>query len=141
MVAVTYAKDWRPPQVWTWNLTIERQLVKDLVVRTGYAGSKGTHLGINTDLNAGINGVRPNPDFDKIIQDISGANSIYNSLIVAVDKRFSKGFSIGANYTWGKSLDWASNLSDLDTDQRRQSVQPARVSGAVRTTTCRTASC
>ena len=73
VVAVTYARDWRPPQVWTWNLTIERQLVKDLVVRTGYAGSKGTHLGINTDLNAGINGVRPNPLFDKIIQDISGA--------------------------------------------------------------------
>ena len=53
VVAVTYARDWRPSQVWTWNLMIERQLVKDLVLRTGYAGSKGTHLGINTDLNAG----------------------------------------------------------------------------------------
>ena len=63
----------------------------------------------------GISGVRPNPDFDKIIQNISGANSIYNSFIAAVDKRFSKGFSLGANYTWSKSLDWASNLSDLDT--------------------------
>jgi hypothetical protein len=73
------------------------------------------HLGINTDLNAGINGVRPNALFDKIIQDISGANSVYNSFIAGVDKRFSKGFSIGANYTWAKSLDWASNLSDLDT--------------------------
>jgi hypothetical protein len=115
VVAVTYARDWRPSQVWTWNLMVERQLVKDVVVRTGYAGSKGTHLGINTDLNAGINGVRPNPDFDKIIQDISGANSIYNSYIAAIEKRFSKGFSIGASYTWSKSLDWASNLSDLDT--------------------------
>jgi hypothetical protein len=94
---------------------IERQLVKDLVLRTGYAGSKGTHLGINTDLNAGMNGVRPNPAFDKIIQDISGANSIYNSFIAAVDKRFSRGFSVGASYTWSKSLDWASSLSDLDT--------------------------
>ena len=115
VVAVTYARDWRPSQVWTWNLMIERQLVKDIVVRTGYAGSKGTHLGVNTDLNAGIGGVRPNPDFDKIIQNISGANSIYNSFIAAVDKRFSKGFSLGASYTWSKSLDWASNLSDLDT--------------------------
>jgi hypothetical protein len=94
---------------------VERQIARDLVFRTGYAGAKGTHLGFNTDLNAGINGVRPNPDFDKIIQDIAGANSIYNSLIVAADKRFSKGFSVGASYTWGKSLDWASNLSDLDT--------------------------
>jgi hypothetical protein len=115
VVAVTYASDWRPPQVWTWNLMVERQVVKDVVVRTGYAGSKGTHLGINTDLNAGIGGVRPNASFDKIIQNVSGANSIYNSFIAAVDKRFSKGFSLGANYTWSKSLDWASNLSDLDT--------------------------
>jgi hypothetical protein len=115
VVAVTYATDWKPSQVWTWNFTVERQIARDLVFRTGYAGAKGTHLGFNTDLNAGINGVRPNPDFDKIIQDIAGANSIYNSLIVAADKRFSKGFSVGASYTWGKSLDWASNLSDLDT--------------------------
>lgn len=115
VVAVTYARDWKPSQVWTWNLTLERQLVRDVVVRAGYAGAKGTHLGFNTDLNAGINGVRPNPDFDKIIQDIPGGNSIYNSLIVAADKRFSKGISVGASFTWGKSIDWASNLSDLDT--------------------------
>lgn len=115
VVAVTYARDWKPSQVWTWNLTIERQLMNDVVVRIGYAAAKGTHLGFNTDLNAGIRSVRPNPDFDKIIQNIPGGNSIYNSLIVAVDKRFSRGFSVGASYTWGKSLDWASNLSDLDT--------------------------
>ena len=115
VVAVTYARDWKPSQVWTWNLTVERQLVRDLVVRTGYAGAKGTHLGFNTDLNAGINGVRPNPDFDKIIQDIPGANSVYNSFIAALDKRFSRGFSVGASFTWAKSLDWASTLSDLDT--------------------------
>ena len=33
VVAVTYARDWKPSQVWTWNLTVERQLVRDLVVR------------------------------------------------------------------------------------------------------------
>ena len=115
MLAVSYARDWKPSQVWTWNLTAEHQLARDLVVRTGYAGAKGTHLGFNTDLNAGIDGERPNPDFNQIIQDISGANSIYHSLIVAVDKRFSKGFSVGANYTFSKSIDWTSSLSDLDT--------------------------
>jgi hypothetical protein len=84
-------------------------------VRTAYAGAKGTHLGFNNDMNAGIDGVRPNPDFDLIMYDIAGANSSYNSLILGLDKRFSKGFSAGASYTWGKSLDWASTLSDLDT--------------------------
>ena len=33
---------------------------------------------------------------------------------LSVDKRFSKGFTVGANYTWGRSLDTASFLTDLD---------------------------
>lgn len=115
VVGVSYATDWRPSQVWTWNVTIERQVFNNIVFRTGYAGSKGTHLGFNTDLNAGIRSVRPNPSFDKIINNISGANSTYHSLIVSADKRFSRGLTLGVNYTFAKSIDWASNLSDLDT--------------------------
>jgi len=52
-----------------------------------------------------------------VTQDNSGANSNYNALQFSIEKRFSNGFSIGANYTWAKSMDWVSNLSDLDTLQ------------------------
>ena len=78
-------------------------------MRVAYVGSKGTHLGYNTDLNAprifpGSNDIdpqdrRPYQDFQMITQNISGANSIYNSLQLSLDKRFSHGFTIGANYT------------------------------------------
>ncbi|MCC7339682.1 MAG: carboxypeptidase regulatory-like domain-containing protein [Bryobacterales bacterium] len=117
VVAVSYSHDWRPSQVWTWNLTVERQLARDLMARVGYAGSKGAHLSFNTDMNPGINGDRLNPDFDMVTQDNSGATSNYNALQMALEKRFSKGFSLGANYTWAKSMDWVSTLTDLDTLQ------------------------
>ena len=117
VVGVAYVTDWRPSQVWTWNMTVEHQIVRDLMLRVGYAGSKGTHLSFNTDVNPGINEERLNPDFDMVTVDNSGSNSSYNALQVSVEKRFSKGFSVGANYTWAKSMDWVSSLSDLDTLQ------------------------
>lgn len=124
VVGVSYASDWKPAQVLSWNLTLEHQLRKEVLVRAAYVASKGSHLGYNTDLNApryfaGAADVdlslrRPYKDFDLITQNISGGNSIFNSLQLGIDKRFAKGFTIGGNYTWGRSLDTASFLTDLD---------------------------
>ncbi len=41
------------------------------------------------------------------------ANSIYNSLQIAVEKRYSNGLQLAANYTWSKSID---NSSIYDTN-------------------------
>ena len=35
-----------------WNLTVEHQLSKDVLMKVGYVASKGTHLAYNTDVNA-----------------------------------------------------------------------------------------
>jgi hypothetical protein len=125
MVGVSYSPDWKPAQQMSWNLTIEHQFRTDLLARLAYVGSKGTYLGYNTDMNAprvfaGSSDFdpqdrRPYQQFNMVTQNISGANSSYNSLQVSLDKRFSHGFTIGANYTWAKSLDAVSALSDLDT--------------------------
>jgi hypothetical protein len=124
VLGVSYATDWKPARVLSWNLTVEHQIMKDVLFRMGYVASKGTHLGVNTDVNsaryfAGAEDIdanlrRPYKDFTQITQNVSGANSIYNSLQVSVEKRFSRGFTAGANYTWGHSLDWVSYLTDLD---------------------------
>ena len=92
---------WRPPRVASWNLAVERQVTKDVLVRVAYAASKGTFLGYNLDLNPaafgpGANGSntqarRPNQNFQNIVEDVSGGNSIYNSLQVSLEKRFSAG--------------------------------------------------
>jgi Carboxypeptidase regulatory-like domain len=119
---VSLARDWRPPRVASWNVAIERQLHKDLLGRIAYAASKGTFLGYNVDLNAarfgpGANGSniqarRPFQQFQNVVEDISGGNSIYNSLQVTLEKRFSNGFNVTANYTFGKTMDEVSYLTD-----------------------------
>jgi hypothetical protein len=123
-LAVSYTPDWKPARTISYNLTVEHQLRPDLLVRAGYVGSKGTHLGFNTDINAarvfpGGSSIdaslrRPFQQFGQITQDVSGANSNYNSLQLGLDKRFSHGFVIGANYTFSRTLDWVSFLTDLD---------------------------
>jgi hypothetical protein len=122
-LAVSYSPDWRPGRTLSWNLTIEHQLRNDLLVRAGYVGSKGTHLGYNADVNAPLPGPgataaneaqrRPDQNFLELVQDVSGANSIYNSLQVSVEKRFSHGFTVSANYTYAKTIDEVSYLTDL----------------------------
>ncbi|MFL6464393.1 MAG: carboxypeptidase regulatory-like domain-containing protein [Bryobacteraceae bacterium] len=123
-LAVSYQHDWKPSRVINWNLTIEHQLRADLLLRATYAASKGTHLGYNTDVNAPLpspdatadneDDRRPYKQFLQVTQDVSGANSIYNSLQLGVEKRFSHGFTLTANYTHGRSIDWVSYLTDLD---------------------------
>ena len=122
-LAVSYTPDWRPGRTLSWNLTVERQIVNNLLFRVGYAASKGTHLGYNSDVNAPLPGPgataanesqrRPNQNFQEVVEDVSGGNSIYNSLQVSMEKRFSKGFTMSANYTFAKSIDDVSYLTDL----------------------------
>jgi hypothetical protein len=135
IIGISFAPDWHSTRVLSWNLTLEHQLAPDLLVRAGYVGTKGTYLPYNVDLNhavyapgATVNDTqqrRPNQNFQTLIRDISGGNSIYNSLQFAVEKRFSHGYSIGANYTFARSIDYNSatgaliNINLINTDNAR----------------------
>ncbi|HWB97715.1 MAG TPA: TonB-dependent receptor [Bryobacteraceae bacterium] len=122
VAVVSLSPGWRPPRVASWNLAIERQLRKDVLFRVAYAASKGTFLGYNVDLNPAVYGPgadsgntqdrRPNQNFQNVVEDVSGGNSIYNSLQVTLEKRFSAGFNVSANYTFSKSIDEVSYLTD-----------------------------
>ena len=122
-LAVSYQPNWHPSEVMNWNLTVERQLATDILLRVGYVGSKGTHLAYNTDVNAPLPSPdatadneqdrRPYQQFQQVTQDSSNANSSYNSLQVQVDKRFSHGVTVSANYTWSRSIDEVSYQTDL----------------------------
>ncbi len=122
-LAVSYTSDWKPGRTMGWNFTVEHQLRNDLLVRAGYVASKGTHLGYNSDVNAPLptpnatagnaDQRRPDQNFVQVIEDVSGGNSIYNSLQVSMEKRFTHGFSASANYTYAKTIDQVSYLTDL----------------------------
>jgi Carboxypeptidase regulatory-like domain/TonB dependent receptor len=118
--------DWHVPELATWNLTVERQMGNNWVARVAYLGNHGSHLssGIFSfqELNPAIYmpgtcaGVpcssedntqarRINPNFGSIGNNPSGNNSNYNALQLNLEKRFSQGFSLLANYSWSKMMD------------------------------------
>jgi hypothetical protein len=102
------------PTVYNWNLTIERQLRPDWLVRAAYVASRTNHLIENIQLNPATyipgsalstDARRPFQPYTGIIQASGSANSFYNSMQLSLEKRLSKGFTILANYTWSKSID------------------------------------
>jgi hypothetical protein len=98
-----------------WNLIIEQQLGGSLLVRAGYVGSKGTKLLNSAEINPAIYGpgaTAANVNQRRIYQPIGGLQlgmssswSKYNSMQLTVQKRYSHGFTLLANYTWSKSID------------------------------------
>lgn len=119
-IRATFAKDFRTPLLTSWNLTFERQVGNDWVVRSAYIGNKGTYFfgaaessrEINPAIyipgqstNANTQARRFYKDFSRIGLYESSNNTNYHSLQLSAEKRFSMGLSILANYTWSKKMD------------------------------------
>ena len=108
----------RAGYIQNWNYVIERELLGSVLLRVAYVGSKGTNLTLSREVNPGIYGPgataaninqrRPLARIGAISLGYSDSNSSYNSMQVTVQKRYSKGFSVLGNYTWGRSIDYAS---------------------------------
>jgi hypothetical protein len=112
-------------------MRLERQIGKDWVVSAAYLGNKGTYLSIGMQDNPAIYipGVdakgqplstvantqqrRVVPLNGAVSRVDSGGNSEYDALQLNVEKRFGKGFSVLANYSWSKMLDNASGANPI----------------------------
>jgi len=108
----TARRDNRMPYVQQWNFGIQQQLVEDLVVEINYVGSKGTRLSAfisGNDARPGPGEIQPRRPYPQHLgafsENRSDAVSSYHGMTVKVEKRFSKGLSYGANYSWSKSID------------------------------------
>ena len=106
------------PYTQVWNLNVQRELWGNTVVTLGYAGSRGVHLLRSSDVNLpvpdiGADGTpfypagrpRPNTAFTTIELKSSDGNSWYNAMVLDLRKRFSKGFSAQASYTFSRNID------------------------------------
>lgn len=110
----------RAPYMQSWNFTIQRELRDNLSLDIAYAGAKGTKPytpGSNfnqvpPELFGGLTPQqrRPFPDFQNIAFNAFGVSSIYHSLQVKAEQRFSGGFSFLTACTWAKSIDNGSGL-------------------------------
>ena len=115
----TYAVDrgYRLGYAQTWNFAIQQSLPHSLVVELGYLGTKGTRLDIQRLPNRAAPGSPLTAEQRRQIGnavgftfDSSEGNSIYHAAQVRVTRRFSKGISLNALYTFSKSIDNASTL-------------------------------
>jgi len=104
------------PYVAQWNLSLQYELKRDLMVEASYSGTKGTKLLARANLNqirmedalAGRTGQadRPYPHINNTVGiDAAIANSMYHSLNLRMEKRFSHGLTFLTNYTWSKNIE------------------------------------
>ncbi len=105
-------------RVLSYNLNVQQE-VWGTILQAAYVGSQGRHLRIIGDYNQGIGGKRPISTITSLnatgqpvtasggamtIQE-SVSNSNYNGLWLSAEKRFAKGLTFTASYTFSKSID------------------------------------
>jgi outer membrane receptor protein involved in Fe transport len=121
--------DYRTPTFYQYNLTIERELGRDLSLEVGYVGSQGRYLGYRYNLNQpnpiGLSSTgtlvtaRPYPDFGDIQFQDQGAPSSYNALQASLRRRAANGLTLLVSYTFSKSIDTASSTNNSTTGTQK----------------------
>jgi hypothetical protein len=112
-----------------WSADVQRQIGSTWLIDIGYVGTRGLHLVQETDPNQPLNLTTapsalqastlaacaagscpsPIPYLANFAYTQSAGSSIYHALQAKVERRFSKGLSILASYTYSKSIDTASS--------------------------------
>lgn len=126
------------PYAMNWNLTVERQLSSNFLLRVAYVAAHGGHLitsyTFNPATTAGVatclanpacvddraNATRDFPDDYPYPGNIWGNSGIennggwsnYNSLQVTLEKHLSHGLLFQSSYTWSHALDVSSSYED-----------------------------
>ena len=105
------------PYVDMWNFTVEREIAPQLNVSVGYVGNIGRHLNGGFGLNAAIPGPGSDANLRRplyaeygltqgIFDKCDCTSSNFNALQVQANKRFSAAYSLLANFSWQKALDY-----------------------------------
>src|SRR6185369_4182614 len=106
------------PRLHVWNVSLQKSLPGAIVATVGYAGSRGTHLLRDSDVNTPVPSIgaggrpffaagvpRPNPAWGTIELKSSDGDSWYRALIVELRRTFRDGVSFQGSYTWSRSVD------------------------------------
>ncbi len=111
------ARGYRVGYAQTWSLSVQQTVHQTFVVELGYLGTKGTRLDIQRMPNRAAPGSPLTAEQRRQIGnavgftfDDSDGSSIYHAGQVRITRRFSKGISFNALYTYSKSIDNASTL-------------------------------
>ena len=119
-----------------WNLNIERQLLKNMVLQIGYEGTRGVHLTYLRNLNqatqpldsnfSGPTGNEGRP-YDSTVPNIAAIRTeghdislINHGLQVRFEKRSSHGWSMLNSYTWQHTIGQATESETPNSDGEPQ---------------------
>jgi len=98
-----------------WNLTVERELTPNTFLSAAYVGSRTVHADSSTVLNVPLPGPgaiaarRPIPQLSQFNTIRWDGWASYNALTLNLRRRFAKGLTFDANWTWSHSIDDASD--------------------------------
>src|SRR5205823_6900679 len=102
------------------SLQVQQEFYWGTVLSLGYVGDLGRHLLGISELNAAMPGTgiaglpfAARGRTGSVLSYDSGLTSNYNSLQVNLSKRFSKGLSFLASYTWSKALGYTTSNSRI----------------------------
>jgi hypothetical protein len=128
ITATTLNPNLKQPVGWNWNATFQRELPMSSTLSVAYVAHRGYHAWDVYDINqapagtlqanpgVNINILRPYKGYSAIQEEESAVNSMYNSLQVSWNRRFTAGSMFGITYTLSKSMDNSSNYRDIVPD-------------------------
>src|SRR5216683_2443 len=103
--------NYRDPQSAQWNLTIERELARDITLRESYVGMSSYRMSQTVDLNqVEPSAVSPNPNpkpylnWGRILSTTNSGHLNYDGLQSELNMRSRRGLTLQASHVWAKSL-------------------------------------
>ena len=109
-VGQEFARNFKLPTTYAWNLSIEQQLTSTTAFRVAYVGNETDHLSVAIDMNPPYASKLPvNSSLGDIFEDQSWATASYNSLQMSLDQHIWHGLQVQSSFTWSHTLDIASS--------------------------------
>ncbi|HXZ78389.1 MAG TPA: carboxypeptidase-like regulatory domain-containing protein [Terriglobales bacterium] len=103
--------NYRDPQSAQWNLTVERELIRDTTLRVSYVGTNSYRMSQTVDLNqVPPSAVSPNPNlrpylnWGRILSSENQGSVNYEALQSEINHRSRGGLTLQASHVWAKSL-------------------------------------
>jgi hypothetical protein len=113
------------PTSYMWSGGVQREVPFGFVVDATYVGRRGLYLPRERNINqllpgtlqanpgVRIEALRPYKGYNAIRLSENAGRSLYNSLQLSADRRYSNGLKVGLAYTLGKSEDNASDKRNV----------------------------
>lgn len=115
------------PSTRTASLGIKREIVGGFAVSVDGVYSRGYDLFNAVDINYpdAVTGVRPNPNFLRIIQYETTGHSWHKALLLGIERRSGRGPSFGASYTLSDSVRDVEDFGFQAADQHNRAAEKA----------------